>query len=138
MELRQRLVLLLTILTAGASAREPLYHYSFFHNSRMPGHYFYTKVVGEGVKNIRGKLPVSETIFHTPGNALQLEYVNAANSKWQAMIFRQQIRGQDHFAPPRFLSFGCTKHLLQQVKKNFRRYSSSPKTALLASHLILL
>src|SRR5688572_8993548 len=109
MELRQRLLLLLTILTAGASAREPLYHYSFFHNSRMPGHYFYTKVVGEGVKNIRGKLPVSETIFHTPGNALQLEYVNAANSKWQAMIFRQQIRGQDHFAPPRFLSFWVYK-----------------------------
>jgi hypothetical protein len=104
------LFFLLTLLTAGASAREPLYNYSFFHNSRMPGHYFYTKVVGGTiVQHTRNKLPLSKVIFHTPGNSLRLAYTNQPGNQWQAMIYRQQIRGQDHFAAARYLSFWVLK-----------------------------
>jgi hypothetical protein len=89
-------------------AQEPLYDYSFFTNSRMSGNYFfsYTKASGSSsVKNEQHRLLVNETIFHTPGNSLQLEYKNGANASWDATVFRQEIRGQDFFKEANFLSF---------------------------------
>ncbi|MDO9374826.1 MAG: glucoamylase family protein [Ferruginibacter sp.] len=110
MSSRQLLLVLLTLVSGSALAKEPLNNYSFFHNSRMTGHYFYTKVIGAAnVNNIQDKLPVSELIFHTPGNSLQLAYTNQAGSQWQATIYRQQIRGQDHFSPANYLSFWVYK-----------------------------
>ncbi len=89
-------------------AQEYEYRYSLFSNSAMPGSYFFSKISNNGgsaIKNVNGKLPVSETIFHTPGNCLELTYKNVRNGNWKAIIYRQEKRGMDHFAPASFLSF---------------------------------
>lgn len=88
-------------------AREIPYVYSFFSNSRMPGNYFFSYARYDSlswIKNIRGKLPVSQTHFHTPGNALELHYKNGTSGSWRAGILKNQIRGQDHFLPATRLS----------------------------------
>ena len=107
MNRRKITILLAIVFSLAAQAQEPLYDYSFFYNSRMPGFYFYSKTSASStsyIKNIDHQLPLNDTIFHTPGNALQLEYVNG-KGKWQASIYRQQIRGQDHFKKVTHLSF---------------------------------
>lgn len=74
----------------------------------MEGNYFYSDARAEGgseLTSVNNKLPVSKNVFHTPGNALQLQYKNASNGKWRATIFRREIRGQDHFKKASFFSF---------------------------------
>src|SRR6476620_11619330 len=103
-----KFVLIALLFSYGAEAQEPLYDYSFFYNSRMPGSYFFSETKTSPtahIKNVKGKLPVSNTFFHTPGNSLQLEYNNGAKGNWSAAIYRQQIRGQDHFKKANYLSF---------------------------------
>lgn len=102
------LTCLLFPVLAATAQKEYNYNYTFFNNSAMSGDYFFSHIQASGeavIKNTNGKLPVSETVFHTAGNALQLEYTNAANGKWQAVIFRQEKRGMDHFKKAAFLSF---------------------------------
>ncbi len=74
----------------------------------MEGNYFFSKTKSSGtsfIKNINSKLPVSEIIFHTAGNALQLQYKNADNGNWQASVFYKEARGMDYFKKANFLSF---------------------------------
>ncbi len=88
-------------------AQEPLKDYTFFVNSRMNDNYFFSSISASSssaVKNISNKLPVSEEVFFTPGNALQLSYTNG-NGNWSVTINRSQIRGQDHFKRAACLSF---------------------------------
>lgn len=95
------------LLSFIARAQEPLRDYTFFVNSRMSGSYFFSKASFQApstITNIEGKLPVSERNFFTPGNALQLEYLNAADGNWSAAIYKPQMRGQDHFKPAEYLS----------------------------------
>jgi hypothetical protein len=103
---------------ASAQAQEYQYDYTFFSNSRMDGNYFFSKVSYQSpsfIKNDNYRLPVNERIFNTPGNSLALEYVNGNGGNWKADIFREDIRGQDHFKPAKFLSFSiyCTASGLQ-------------------------
>ena len=87
----------------------------------MTGNYLFSKTSFQSpsfIKNENQRLPVSTTIFHTPGNALQLEYVNAKKGNWQATIFSENMRGQDHFKPVQYFSFSvyvssgtASKHL---------------------------
>lgn len=59
---------------APAKAQERQYDYTFFENSALGGDYFFSKVKyakGSYVKNIRGRLPVSEEQFFTPPNAIE-------------------------------------------------------------------
>jgi hypothetical protein len=105
----QRFALLVYVLLFSllSKAQEYEYNYNFFTNSPMSGDYFFSraKTTGNSVlKNVNHKLPVSETVFHTPGNALMLQYKNATGGKWQAMIYHQEKRGMDHYAAPSFLS----------------------------------
>lgn len=89
-------------------SQEYLYDYSFFTNSRMSGNYFFSQTKASGsssIENENNRLPVNETHFHTPGNALQLKYRNHKDGFWQANIFRQDLRGQDFFKKSNFLSF---------------------------------
>lgn len=91
-----------------ATAQEYEYPYVFFTNSSMQGNYFFSSVHQSGASTIRmvnHRLPVSQTIFHTPGNALQLQYKNAAGGSWNAKVYRQEKRGMDHFKPSSLLSF---------------------------------
>ncbi len=108
MNLKRRLLLPFLFSSVFVQSQEHLYDYSFFRNSRMSGNYFFsqTKTTGSSsIRNENNKLLVNETIFHTPGNALQLEYQNHKNGIWQASVFRQEFRGQDFFKKANFLSF---------------------------------
>ncbi len=116
---------LLFSLVVNAQERE--YTYTFFSNSAMTGDYFFSHTKtngGASIKSINNKLPVSEKIFHTPGNSLLLQYTNAAGGKWQAAIYRQEKRGINHFKKSSFLSFWvltASKEglpLIQLVKKD--------------------
>jgi len=104
----KKLFACLLIFSSTVYSQEHLYDYTLFTNSRMPGNYFYSKVSFQSpsyIKNDNYRLPVNEKIFNTPGNALQLEYVNGENGKWSANIFSGDLRGQDHFKPVQFFSF---------------------------------
>ena len=104
----KRLLLYGLICSAPAHAQEHLYDYTFFTNSRIAGNYFFSKTSFQSpsfIKNKNQRLPVSTTIFHTPGTALELEYVNGKNGNWKAAIFRENLNGQDHFKPVQYLSF---------------------------------
>lgn len=106
--LRSRFLICILFLSLVSQAQEYEYTYTIFSNSAMPGDYFFSKTSSSGsssVKNTNGKLPVSETIYHTPGNSLELTYKNSKAGNWKAIIYRQQKRGMDHFAPAAFLSF---------------------------------
>ncbi len=66
----------------------------------MENNYYFTNVSSKSpsfVKSDGHRLPVNEKIFNTPDNARQLEYVNGKDGTWSANIFREDIRGQDHF-----------------------------------------
>ncbi len=102
-------ILLLFILAGilDSKAQEFKYCYAFFTNSHMANDYFYSQTTssnGSFINNYNNKLPVSENIFHTPGNALHLKYMNAPGGKWQAIVFHPSIRGQDNFQQAKYLS----------------------------------
>jgi len=89
-------------------AQEYEYQYSFFSNSVMAGDFFFSHTASSGgssIKNIKGKLPVSKSVFHSPGNSLELQYKNRAAGNWKAIIDHHEIRGMDHFKKADFLSF---------------------------------
>jgi hypothetical protein len=104
----KRLLLYVLIFPASAHAQEHLYDYTFFTNSSIPGRYFFSKtsfISPSSIENENQKLPATAKIFHTPGNALQLAYVNGKDGKWKAEIFRENLRAQDHFKHVQYLSF---------------------------------
>jgi hypothetical protein len=88
-------------------AQEYEYYYTFFNNSRMKDDYFFSMTTSSGgssVKNINSRLPVCQSEFHTPGNSLELRYTSATSGEWQAAIYHQDLRGQDHFKKAAYLS----------------------------------
>ena len=88
-------------------AQEYDYNYSFFSNSAMDADFFFSATDNKGsfIFNRNFKLLVSDKIFHSPGNALQLGYINVKGGYWQATVYQQQKRGMDHFKKAAFLSF---------------------------------
>ncbi len=121
----RRLLWFVLIFSTHAYAQEHSYDYAIFTNSRMPGNYFFSKTSFQSpsfIKNDNYRLPVNEKVFNTPGNSLQLEYVNGKGGSWTANIFREDIRGQDHFKSARFLSFSiyCTTIGLQSELPKLR------------------
>lgn len=112
------------VLSASANAQEHLYDYTFFTNSRMRGNYFFSKTSAQSPSSIindKERLPVSEKIFHTPGNALKLEYTNGKKGKWNVAIYREDLRGQDHFKAVKFFTFSIypTAHTIQPEFPSF-------------------
>ena len=98
----------LIIYGALALSQEPEYNRIFFENSPMAKSFFYTKTVYRSpswIRNVAGKLPVSDSIFFTPPNALQLNYISGAQGTWSANIQFKDIRGQDNFSEAVNLTF---------------------------------
>ena len=94
--------------SAQVYAQEHLHDYTFFTNSRIGGNYYSSKATFQSpsfIKNKDQRLPISETIFHTPWTALKLDYINGKNGSWKAAIFREEIRSQDHFKSIQYFSF---------------------------------
>src|SRR5687768_1911437 len=74
----------------------------------MSGNYFYSEATYTGssrIKDVNKKLPVTDSLFFTPGNSLQLKYTNGADGKWKASVYRHEVRGQDHLAEGKALTF---------------------------------
>ncbi len=105
----RNLVLLLTLFACIRSTAQEYEHpYSFFTNSAMSGDFFYSSTLhssGSLIYSIKGKIPVSSKQFHSPGNALELTYMNTVSGNWQAAIYYHEIRGMDHFRKSNYLSF---------------------------------
>jgi hypothetical protein len=119
-------------------AQEYEYNYSFFTNSPIAGGYYYSWVSSVGgslVKDSDKRLPISETVFHTPGTALELQYQNAADGNWQVSVYYNEKRGMDHFRKATVLSFwmltsSTTKNDLPQVQLMAKDSSLSSPYAL--------
>jgi len=113
-KVRNRLLLFCLFISLASTAQEYQYNYSLFLNSAMSGDYFFSKTKSSGgsiIKSVNDKIPVSETKFHTPGNALELTYKNTAGGNWNASIYRQEKRGMDHFRKAEFnLPAGKTRN----------------------------
>lgn len=108
MNVKKPLVVLFLLMCLESVAQEPLYDYLFFANSRMDGFWFYSKTAYQApswIKNRESKLPVNNMQFNTPGNALELEFVNAKGGMWSARVFKPRLRGQDRLNKPSHLSF---------------------------------
>ena len=121
----KRLLFGTLLFSASVHAQEQEYNYTIFTNSRMTGNYFFSKTSFHSpsfIKNVGYRLPINEKMSNTPGNSLQLQYVNGKNGKWKAAIFREDLRGQDHFKPARFLSFSiyCATPGLQKELPQLR------------------
>ena len=61
-----------------------------FENSALPHNYSESKVKYTGdswIKNLKKHLPVSDSIYFTPNNALSLNYISAPGGTWEAEIF---------------------------------------------------
>lgn len=106
--LKKRLLACCLLFSQLLLAQEYLYNNQVFINSAMEGDYFFSHTIQSGnsaIKNVRGKLPVSKKIFHTPGNALELNYNSASGGNWEATIYKLEKRGMDHFKTSNILSF---------------------------------
>lgn len=95
-------------VSSGLFGQEIPYTKVIFENSQMPVNHYHSQVEysgGSWIKNIQGRLPVSEELFFTPKNSLELAYTSAADGAWKAVITYDQIRGMDFFQPADHLSF---------------------------------
>jgi len=67
-----------------------------FDNSLMPKSYYYSESSFNGnswINHMNGHLPVSDSVFFTPGNALQLNYISGNNGVWNANIYYNNDNG---------------------------------------------
>ena len=106
--MKKKLLLPLLFVTLFTHAQEYTYNYNFFTNSAMPVDYYFSSTDNGGgsfLYNRNFRLLVNESIFHSPGNSLQIGYINARGGHWKATIYRQEKRGMDNFKKSSFLSF---------------------------------
>lgn len=67
-----------------------------FDNSIMRGSYAHSHVNYQGsswVENVQCHLPVADTLFFTPGNALSLKYTSGPSGFWQTDLFFPRVAG---------------------------------------------
>lgn len=79
----------LCLVMAFSVANADTYPEVLFENSAMPKSYFHSNVEWMGksfVHNINGRMPVSDSLFFTPGNSLLLQYISFAGGDWNARI----------------------------------------------------
>ena len=61
-----------------------------FSHSLVKGAYAKSKVEHSGkswIQNVNGNLPISDTLFFTPGNSLSLNYISQEEGDWSASVF---------------------------------------------------
>ncbi|WP_176146152.1 glucoamylase family protein [Parapedobacter luteus] len=82
------------------SAIAETYPEVLFENSVLPGSYAYSQVHYEGgswMENVGGRLPVSDSVYFTPGNALSLKYTASPEGHWYAQI--DYPNSSNHYQP---------------------------------------
>src|SRR5438105_4191644 len=78
--------------------QERLYDHVIFENSRMAGFYYFSDTYYQSpswIKNKQQKLPVVDNPSFTPGNSLELNYVNGDKGYWKTIIHQPVFRGQN-------------------------------------------
>ncbi|MGH9522598.1 MAG: glucoamylase family protein [Terriglobales bacterium] len=71
------------------------YQHILFDNSLTPDQYFYARAQAENtstIETVNGRLPVETKTFHTPPNALRLQWQSNPNGGWSAQITRGGVR----------------------------------------------
>ncbi len=82
------LLLILPTLVRSESYPEVLFDNSVINGSYAKSIAHYT---GESwIQNVSYSLPVSDSLFFTPGNSLSLRYVSSPNGKWEASILNDK------------------------------------------------
>ncbi len=97
----------ITLFSANVQATESLYDYIFFENSLMKDSYFYSDArytSPSWIKNAAHHLPVCNSVFFSPGNALELTYISTPGGNWYSEILYCPVRGNDFFHSPATLS----------------------------------
>lgn len=95
-----------------------------FENSLMPKSYYYSISTFEGkswINHMNGHLPVSDSIFFTPGNALLLNYISSEDGMWSTNIRYDNDNGylpksEDLLTFKLFATSGTNKTELPQVQ----------------------
>ncbi|MFU1858685.1 glucoamylase family protein [Sphingobacterium sp. NGMCC 1.201703] len=112
-------LLILPILAKSESYPEVLFDNSIINGSyaRSMAHYN-----GESwIQNVNHSLPVSDSLFFTPGNSLSLRYVSSPNGTWEAGIlcdkqkFQYMIAKDDHLTFKLFVQSNTEKGQLPKV-----------------------
>ncbi len=68
----------------------------WFEDSSLPVRYSNSHVSYSGnswIKNIKQQLPVSNSVFYTPSNSLEINYISARNGHWAADIYYPRSEG---------------------------------------------
>jgi hypothetical protein len=81
--------------TSAAQTPAAYYSHVLFNNSLTPDQYFYARAQAHNTSTIvtvNGRLPVETKIFHTPPNALRLQWRSNPNGGWSAQIQRPGVR----------------------------------------------
>lgn len=98
-----------------------------FENSVMPGSYGHSLVSYSGfswVENVKGHIPLSDSVFFTPRNSISLKYTSSTMGKWEVQLNYPRNRGYVLSAEDRNLSFRLYISDLQD-------HNSLPKIGLL-------
>ena len=92
-----RAFIFVAVAASAALAQTPAAYYShiLFDNSLTPDQYFYGR--GEATNTstlalVNGRLPVETKLFHTPPDALRLQWQSNSNGGWSAQIQRPGVR----------------------------------------------
>src|SRR5687767_7041074 len=96
------------IVCLNLHAQEPLHEKVLFDNSLMTKNYYDSEAkytAPSWIRNENQKIPVTNTVFFTPGNALELNYTSADKGQWEANIFYRPARGVDFFVKAKHLCF---------------------------------
>lgn len=83
-------VLFSFIICFSSSVQAETYPDVLFANSVLPNSYSDSEVNYSGaswIMNVKGNLPVSDSVFFTPKNSLVLKYISADKGRWTADIF---------------------------------------------------
>lgn len=90
------LKLFLLLMLIGLRASASSYPEVLFENSLMPKSYFFSESNASGdswINHMNGHLPVSDSVFFTPGNALLLNYVSGTTGEWKTIIHHNNELG---------------------------------------------
>lgn len=105
-------------------AKSESYPEVLFDNSVINGSYAKSiaHYTGESwIQNVSYSLPVSDSLFFTPGNSLSLRYVSSVNGKWEASIlndkqkFAYLITKEDQLTFKLFIQSNTKKEQLPKV-----------------------
>jgi len=112
-------VLILPLFAKSESYPEVLFDNSVINGSYAKSIAHYT---GESwIQNVSYSLPVSDSLFFTPGNSLSLRYVSSLNGKWEASIlndkqkFAYLITKEDQLTFKLFIQSNTKKEQLPKV-----------------------